>query len=195
MVNISSLKKGFTLVEALTSMLIISIFFAIMSKTIISKPKTVEKPEHHHGFYECYNMDAYSDGMESDSTLSEDEEAECTFKPVPGTAFAVIYTFNGKDYINETTNNRINISDTNQREIKVYKRDLLQFTADEIYIPKGDLGKVPEYYLNMTKEEMENAELTYWDFLNLVKDNYEQQSILFKRPGMNWYGPGIFIIW
>ena len=211
MVKLCSVKKGFTLVEALTSMLIISIFFAIMSKTMTTRSshELSQKPEYHHGYYECYNEKGYltptgayragswrtqkysNDHFTSSKDRSSTSSAACTFTPVPGTAFAVIYAFPGDAGINEDNYKNSSLGENVLKRINVYKQYLPQFT-DKVNIPKNRMGFVPTEFMNLPPEDP--PELNYNDFLQFVRQNYPT-SLLAQDENVNWLGPGIFICW
>ncbi len=87
-------KKGFSLVEALVVMAIISILFAVATKVITVKPKT-KVQENIHGYYECVYRGTYwekynKDGIETPYT----SVTSCKFNPPVGASFFNVVAVN-----------------------------------------------------------------------------------------------------
>ncbi len=86
-------KKGFSLAEALISMLILSIFFGIAAKMVTQRPKQeyIVSP---HGFFECYKdtdgtIKVNGTGLDSPTT------GTCEFTPAKNTSVynLVLYSY------------------------------------------------------------------------------------------------------
>lgn len=77
--------KGFSLVEALVVMAVISVLFAVSTKVITTKPKPAME-ESVHGYYECVSgsFEKYNrDGVETPLQ----RVSECKFEPPIGASF------------------------------------------------------------------------------------------------------------
>ena len=99
MVNIKN-KKGFSLAEALISMLILSIFFLATSKVMTTKQKPDEQVNPH-GFYECYvrNGDLKQRRASESSVTAEQSVDSCTFTPSQGIAYVTIYAVQDSQHV------------------------------------------------------------------------------------------------
>lgn len=102
MVNKIKNKNGFSLAEALISMLILSIFFLATSKVMTTKQKPDEQVNPH-GFYECYvrNGNQLVQRRASESNVTAEQFVDsCTFTPSQGIAYVTIYAVrNSNDII------------------------------------------------------------------------------------------------
>ena len=88
----SSFKNGFSLMEALISMLIISIFFVASTKVMTTKQKDppMRNP---HGYYECYKL---ANGVVYEHTNNSDPVTinslnDCSIQPPQGAAFVNLH--------------------------------------------------------------------------------------------------------
>ena len=100
MVKRTADKKGFSIAEALVSMLVVSVFFLATSKVMTQKQPR-ETQETIHGFYECYVKN--EDGEKKlkqrraieQSSPPEQSVTQCELDPPSGIAFAIIYAIAG----------------------------------------------------------------------------------------------------
>ena len=81
-------KSGFSLFEALVSMLILSLFF-LASSRVITQKQTVEFQRNPHGYYECYIVNgAQWEHMSISNIFSPSVRTnECLFTPPTGVNF------------------------------------------------------------------------------------------------------------
>ena len=94
-------KFGFSLFEALVSMLILSIFFLASTKVITQKQKT-EVQRNPHGYYECYivNGAMWHRRVVGSSASAAVRTNTCTFVPPSGITFVNLHCFDGERYYN-----------------------------------------------------------------------------------------------
>ena len=98
---ISNKKRGFSLIEALMSMLVISVFFLAATKIITQKPpKEVEIIPH--GYFECYYKGGalYTHTKKGASEVPEARSANCNFQPPTGLNFINVHYISGNTYFN-----------------------------------------------------------------------------------------------
>lgn len=131
MVRKSFKKLGFSLVEALISMAILSIFFAATAKIITTKPKKERVQTSHGSFYCCSNS--------------------CTFKPPSGVSFFNIYAKQG--YIDYYSVYEPNITE----ELSIDTRYDLGLKKDSFSYVFNENNKINrddfENYLKLTNPE------------------------------------------
>ena len=104
--NNNSKKSGFSLFEALVSMLIMSLFF-IASSRIITQKHPVEMQRNPHGYYECYEYDGvrYQHRALGDShTPTASNVSSCKFVPPSGANFVTVHYFSKSEYGTEYYN-------------------------------------------------------------------------------------------
>lgn len=95
MVKFRNIKTGFSLVEVLVSMLLMSIFFLATTKVITVK-QTGDKVEVAHGYYECYYSSGwYEHRLEGASEKAPKSVSTCTFFPPKGTPMVQVYVVSG----------------------------------------------------------------------------------------------------
>ena len=87
------IKRGFSLAEALVSMLILSMFFVATSKIITIKQKDVGRTRST-GYYECYKKDGKL--YQKYSNSASQEVAACTFNPPYTRPNKILYSINNK---------------------------------------------------------------------------------------------------
>lgn len=130
MVRISFKKLGFSLVEALISMAILSIFFAATAKIITTKPKKERVQAPHGSFYCC---DTYS-----------------TFKPPSGVSFFNIYAKNISNYYSVYEPNITEELSVDTRSNIVLSKDSSSYSFDN----NNQISKDSfESYLELTNPE------------------------------------------
>jgi len=110
-------KSGFSLIEALVSMLVLSIFF-LASSHVITQKQTDEVQENPHGYYECYidNGATWQHlSMSNMFTLPQDVTATgCSFIPPTGINFFNVHYFDGQEYLTNQQvilNERVDLPD------------------------------------------------------------------------------------
>ncbi len=110
MVRENKLKSGFSLVEVLIAMLLMSLFFLASTKIITMKPpqEVQEKP---HGYYECFGPLSDHEGLYlehksvGDAYVVPTYSQGCSFDPPGGIPFANLY------YIDNYENYYLNIQE------------------------------------------------------------------------------------
>ena len=116
-------KLGFSLAEALMSMLIISVFFVAATKIVTQKPpkETEMSP---HGFFECYYRGRlYTHALRGDSEVPEAPAANCNFQPPAGLSFINVHYVTGNTYLNSQEplfEQRIEIGSPGEMQSKFY---------------------------------------------------------------------------
>ena len=184
MVDIKNKKFGFSLAEALVSMLVMSMFFIATSKIITTKPKK-EVEANRHGYFECYiDSDGSMKQKRADGSYAGVPTAvvgnTCRFTPPRGIAFILMYALN----------------DYNGR--KFYLAQEPQFNAedgvDEITITRNELRYF--HYQPYMEDVGEGNENTYV-LMNFFQSSYPSSSIykLLKDSGNTYSGPAVFIGW
>ncbi len=180
MVDIKNKKFGFSLAEALVSMLVMSMFFIATSKIITAKPKK-EIQANKHGYFECYYEGVVLKQKRSDGSYAGEPinaGNDCTFTPPSGIAFAVIYT----------------LHNTNGR--KFYHSQEPQFNSDKgedvITISGSELSN----FQNETEQVEEGGNSNIYELMNFFQSSYPSSSIYAILKNDNEYsGPAVFIGW
>lgn len=182
MVDIKNKKFGFSLAEALVSMLVMSMFFIATSKIITTKPKK-EVQANKHGYFECYYDGGVLKQKRSDGSYAGEATIAsgnvCTFTPPKGIAFALIYTLNN-------TNGR-----------KFYHSQEPQFNSDNgndtVTISGGELWS----FQNQTEQVEEDGNPNIYELMNFFQSSYPSSSIytLLKNNPDTYSGPAVFIGW
>ena len=107
MVTLSNLKQnnkkyGFSLVEVLVSMLILSVVFMAMTNVATHKAKkNLDKSPH--GFYECYKVgDTLYEDITRNNAAKEDNENvdSCIFNPPKGAYYVNVHYIGSDKYMN-----------------------------------------------------------------------------------------------
>ncbi len=94
-------KYGFSLVEALVSMLIMSVFFLAATKIMTQKPpKEIERSPH--GFFECYviGSNIYTHSVRGDAEFAESRAPNCNFQIPVGLHFINVHYMSSGRYFN-----------------------------------------------------------------------------------------------
>ncbi len=102
MVNKKTEKKsGFSLFEALVSMLILSLFFIASSKVITQK-QPVEVQKNPHGYYECYYYGGslWQHRANGNASTPAARTNNCAFQPPSGVTFINVHYYNNTEYYN-----------------------------------------------------------------------------------------------
>ena len=181
MVDIKNKKFGFSLAEALVSMLVMSMFFIATSKIITTKPKK-EVQANKHGYFECYYDGGVLKQKHSDGSYAGEPTnagSACTFTPPSGIAFALIYTLNN-------TNGR-----------KFYHSQEPQFNSDNgedvVTISAGELSSFQEETEQVNSEGNDNK----YELMNFFASSYPSSSIykLLQDTDCQYSGPAVFIGW
>ena len=180
MIKRQNTKLGFSLMEALVSMLILSVFFAATAK-VITKKKKPEKIVYPHGYYECYydGGSLYS-GESTNFAAPEIKQisgSSCTFTPGTGKIVykvTVIYPDNngGFSEIVPFINNDLTIKPSKTTEKTTIRSSNSQLEYD---INKS----------NNTYEEIHN----YLGFTN------SRSNVYIKNIGASGNGGGVIIAW
>ena len=94
-------KSGFSLFEALVSMLILSLFFLAASKAITQK-QPVEIQRNPHGIFECYKVQGqlWQHRVVGPVSTPAKRVGTCIFNPPNGVNFINIHYFDGTRYFN-----------------------------------------------------------------------------------------------
>ncbi len=107
MVTLSNLKLnnkkfGFSLVEVLISMLILSVVFMAMTNVAAHKAKK-KLDKSPHGFYECYKIGGtlYEDITRNNAAKEDNENVDsCIFNPPKGAYIVNVYYIDSDKYMN-----------------------------------------------------------------------------------------------
>lgn len=106
-------KKGFSLVEALLVMVIISILFAAGTKVITTRPKPMAQTTPH-GYYECYNDSGLKQRYVREGAENAQEQAvsQCIFEPPVGAAVFNLTSYSPilHSSFEPNINNKLNVS-------------------------------------------------------------------------------------
>ena len=94
-------KSGFSLFEALVSMLILSLFFIASSRVITQKHET-EIQQNPRGYYECYiiNGQQWQHRSNGKNSTAPVQTNNCVFEPPAGVDFVNFHYFTGSQYYN-----------------------------------------------------------------------------------------------
>ena len=177
MVDIKNKKFGFSLAEALVSMLILSVFFVATSKIITTKPKQ-EVQSNKHGYFECYYDGEQLKQKRSDGSYAGEPVAvssACYMTPPAGIDFVIIYALNNGRF---------------------YNCQEPQFSgdngSDEVKITDSDLRHFQDYM-----EDAGDGDTDMNILANFFAMSYPSSSIYEKlRTSNNEYiGPAVFICW
>ncbi len=92
-------KFGFSLFEALVSMLIMSLFF-IASSRVITQKRPIEIQKNPYGYYECYTINGVTKQHRSvaESETPASVTDKCTFEPPAGANFVAVHFFRHSTY-------------------------------------------------------------------------------------------------
>lgn len=159
-------KQGFSLAEALVSMLIVSIFFIATSKVASYKPRT-EPQTNIHGYYECY-VSGNTFTQKTDSGNAS-QVAQCIFNPPSGIAYSMVYTLNSGSV-------RLSVEP--------------QFTSAMTINNSQGLIDI----INQINAQGENT-LGCTDLRAFLRQSYPTSSLLTSISNGNCSGPAIFIGW
>ena len=181
MVDIKNKKFGFSLAEALVSMLIMSMFFIATSKIITTKPKK-EVQANRHGYFECYYDGGVLKQKRSDGSYAGEPinaGNACTFTPPTGIAFVLIYTLN----------------DTNGR--KFYHSQEPQFNSDNGEDVITISGSELRYFQDITEQIEAGGNSNVYELMNFFQASYPSSSIyaLLQNSNNTYSGPAVFIGW
>ena len=179
-------KFGFSLAEALVSMLVLSMFFLATSKIITTRPKA-EVITYKHGYFECYMqggqlMQKLSE--ENANTSPKNAGTACTYIPPKGISFLIIHAFN--DHEN-------NIRKFYTSEEAFIDGDSIT-GSDEVSINAVQLAKFHEYLEDGNEELVGNDKINeFINFLGLSHPTSSLYQILKTDP--TYKGPALFIGW
>ena len=187
MVKRMNKKSGFSLAEALVSMLVVSVFFMAASKIITTKPKK-ELEQSKHGYFECYVeggalKQKRSDGSFGATPATVATGQPCRFTPPGGVAFFVIYALNTKENVGRgfyvSQESQFNSEDGNE----------------EVTIDRTELSRFQDYM-----DETGNINTSIYPLVNFFESSYPSSSIyhlLKTDQGVitNYAGPAVFIGW
>ena len=205
MVEIKNTKCGFSLAEALISMLILSLFFIATSKIMTTKPKA-EISENKHGYFECYHdgtnlKQKRSDGSYAGAPINV---SECSFIPPKGIAFANIYVLNttgirhfdddGEPVLDEDGNiERIH------KERRFYVGVEPQFSGNADVEINDDTIKIDQNLLYYFQDELYEAgegDININALINFFATCHPSSSIYaLLQSDPSYAGPAVFIGW
>ena len=187
MVKRMNKKSGFSLAEALISMLVVSVFFMATSKIITTKPKK-EIEQSKHGYFECYVEDNVmkqkrSDGSFGATPVTVASGHPCRFTPPNGVAFFVIYALN----TTEDVGKGFYVS----QESQINSEDGIE----EITIDSDELTHFQDYM-----DEAGKPNTSIYPLINFFESSYPSSSIyhlLKTDQGVvtDYAGPAVFIGW
>lgn len=161
----NTIKSGFSILEALVSMLVLSLFF-IASSRIITQKHSAEFEDSPHGYYECY----FADGKqwEHRSQDSEDREPKevdkCIFDPPTTANFVNVHYYDGSQCLSSPQiifNDRLELASPSSIRSKMDTTDdeemqnaQAQYEEDENSTALSDLNtrRINEFmtYLRLT---------------------------------------------
>ena len=177
MVNVYT-KKGFSLAEALISMLVISVFFIVASKVMTMRPKT-EYALARHGYYECYKYGGNSYQKRVDGTVAGELvqiNNKCQTIPPAGIPYVTVYLYH---------NNRLHLF-------------IEPHFTDELF--ELDLSSVSNKIQNLYKLQESSNQNGIGDkdvFKQNLEASYSSSSIyqLLKNNGGNNLSTALFMCW
>ena len=183
MVDIKRKKPGFSLAEALVSMLVLSIFFVASSRIITTKPKK-EVQMNRHGYFECFkDHSGVMKQKRCDGSYAGDlirvEDGVCRFTPPRGIAFVVIYALNNGAFYT-WTEPQFNSDRGNDDEITIDESDLANFQAN----------------MEFQEEDPSGGNSNMAPLKNFFQSSYPSSSIYEELDKFSTYqGPAVFIGW
>ena len=175
-------KKGFSLAEALVSMLILSIFFGVAAKMVTQRPKQeyIVSP---HGFFECYKDNTDGTIKVNGTGLDSPTTGTCEFTPAKNTSVynLVLYSYGCVYYrILYEMNYKIRVT---FEDSKFIITDIDNEQKEIITISDGVIheGKIKDFYELINKDDFQTE-------VELVTPKAETKNQLEN-------GPGIYISW
>ena len=99
--NKNNKNPGFSLAEALISMLIVSVFFVAATK-IMTQKQSKESEKSPHGFFECYYKGGalYTHGLRGGTEVPEARSSNCNFQPPAILSFINVHYVYNNNYFN-----------------------------------------------------------------------------------------------
>lgn len=178
------IKFGFSLAEALVSMLVLSLFFMATAKIITLKQKDA-KTNNISGYFECYvdNGDLkqhFVDGGTVTEIQDVSESGECLFRAPSRLPSITIYTRNTNAVTNATQ----------------FAFSTEPFAADTITITRADLATYHEQLNPSTTIGPEDITEDYDPFRVMLEISYPNSGLgTILEDDSTYAGPAVFISW
>ena len=180
-------KFGFSLAEALVSMLVLSMFFMATSKIISTKPKS-ENITYIHGFFECY-----TDGGRVMQKLAQENAVTtpkaapggtCTFTPPKGIDFVIIYALNDSDG---------GVTKFYTSTDPILDGDSIT-GSDKVTITSAQLANFQDYLEESEGTEQGNDQIN--EFINFLAMSHPKSSLYgILKNDPTYKGPAVILGW
>lgn len=191
MVKRTADKKGFSIAEALVSMLVVSVFFLATSKVMTQKqPKEYQEPIH--GFYECY-VTTEDDVKKLKQKLAIGQSnppvqtvSQCELDPPKDLPLAIIYAIAGTD---DDTTTPVG----EERKNRIYKAIEPQFNkAFRI----SSINELRTFHTDALVD-IEADDLEWTDVQKFLRLSYPHSGLyeMMESGSYNPQDPALFIGW
>ena len=200
MINIDRNKRGFSLIEALVSMLILSVFFAATAK-VWSKRQKPEKPKYPHGYFECYyDGSTLKQGIGREQQSSATENAtggKCVFDSQGGNlVYNVIVLYATPSVYSSALGCGGTSRCGGNTETIPFMAGTLSMTpptlgSNSMGVTNTTTGVSSSKYYSLS----DDRNMTYTQIRNHINFTNHKSNILKSNAGNTGYNGGIMISW